>query len=30
MSDGYRNKIKRYAVKFNIIAGILNLKNGFP
>jgi transposase len=26
----YRNKIKRYAVKFNIIAGIVNLKNGFP
>jgi hypothetical protein len=30
MSDGYRNKIKRYAVKFNIIAGIVNLKNSFP
>ena len=30
MSDGYRNKIKRYAVKFHIIAGIVNLKNCFP
>jgi len=29
MSDHYRNKRKRYAVKFNIIAGIVNLKNGF-
>ena len=29
MSDRYRNKRKRYAVKFNIIAGIVNLKNGF-
>jgi hypothetical protein len=30
MSDGYRKKIKCYAVKFHIIAGIVNLKNGFP
>jgi hypothetical protein len=29
IADGYRNKIKRYAVTFNIIAGIVNLKNGF-
>ena len=29
MSDRYRNKRKRYGVKFNIIAGIVNLKNGF-
>jgi len=29
MSDRYRNKRKRYNVKFNIIAGIVNLKNGF-
>lgn len=29
MADRYRNKRKRYAVKFNIIAGIVNLKNGF-
>lgn len=29
MSEQYRNKRKRYAVKFNIIAGIVNLKNGF-
>jgi hypothetical protein len=29
MSDRYRNKIKRYGVKFNIIAGIVNLKNSF-
>ena len=29
MSDRYRNKCKRYGVKFNIIAGIVNLKNGF-
>lgn len=29
LSDRYRNKRKRYAVKFNIIAGIVNLKNGF-
>jgi hypothetical protein len=30
ISDGYRKKIKRYAFKFNIIAGIVNLKNSFP
>lgn len=29
MSDRYRNKRKRYAIKFMIIAGIVNLKNGF-
>ena len=29
MSERYRNKRRRYAVKFNIIAGIVNLKNGF-
>jgi len=29
MSDRYRNKRKRYGVKFNIIAGIVNMKNGF-
>lgn len=29
LSDRYRNKRKRYNVKFNIIAGIVNLKNGF-
>ncbi len=29
MSDRYRNKRKRYNVKFQIIAGIVNLKNGF-
>jgi hypothetical protein len=29
MSERYRNKCKRYGVKFNIIAGIVNLKNGF-
>jgi len=29
LSHRYRNKRKRYAVKFNIIAGIVNLKNGF-
>ena len=29
MSDRYRNKRKRYSLKFNIIAGIVNLKNGF-
>lgn len=28
MSDRYRNKIRRYSVKLNIIAGIVNLKNG--
>lgn len=29
LADRYRNKRKRYGVKFNIIAGIVNLKNGF-
>ena len=29
MSDRYRNKRLRYNLKFNIIAGIVNLKNGF-
>lgn len=29
LSDRYRNKCKRYGIKFNIIAGIVNLKNGF-
>ena len=29
LSDRYRNKIKGYSLKFNIIAGIVNLKNGF-
>lgn len=29
MADRYRNKRRRYGVKFNIIAGIVNLKNGF-
>lgn len=29
LSDRYRNKSKRYGIKFNIIAGIVNLKNGF-
>ena len=29
LSERYRNKRKRYGVKFNIIAGIVNLKNGF-
>jgi IS5 family transposase len=29
LSDRYRNKRKRYALKFQIIAGIVNLKNGF-
>lgn len=29
LKDCYRNKRKRYNVKFNIIAGIVNLKNGF-
>jgi hypothetical protein len=29
LSDRYRNKRKRYGIKFNIIAGIVNLKNGF-
>lgn len=29
LSYPYRNKRKRYNIKFNIIAGIVNLKNGF-
>jgi hypothetical protein len=29
LSDRYRNKRRRYGIKFNIIAGIVNLKNGF-
>jgi IS5 family transposase len=29
LSDRYRNKRKRYHVKVNIIAGIVNMKNGF-
>jgi hypothetical protein len=29
LSDRYRNKRKRHNVKFKIIAGIVNLKNGF-
>jgi len=29
LADRYRNKRKRYSVKFNIIAGIVNFKNGF-
>lgn len=29
LSERYRNKRKRYGIKFNIIAGIVNLKNGF-
>lgn len=29
LSNRYRNKRKRYNLKFNIIAGIVNLKNGF-
>jgi transposase len=29
LSDRYRNKRKRYGVKVNIIAGLVNLKNGF-
>ena len=29
LSDRYRNKRKRYGVKINIIAGLVNLKNGF-
>jgi len=29
LSERYRNKNKRYNLKFNIIAGIVNLKNGF-
>lgn len=29
LADRYRNKRKRYGIKFKIIAGIVNLKNGF-
>lgn len=29
LSDRYRNKKKRYNLKFNIISGIVNFKNGF-
>jgi hypothetical protein len=29
IADRYRNKRKRYDIKFKIIAGIVNLKNGF-
>jgi len=29
LSDRYRNKRKRYALKFQIIAGLVNMKNGF-
>lgn len=29
LTDRYRNKPKRYGIKFNIIADIVNLKNGF-
>ena len=29
LSDRYRNRRKRYNLKFNIIAGIVNIKNGF-
>lgn len=29
LSDRYRNKRKRYTIKFKIIAGVINLKNGF-
>lgn len=29
LSDKYRNKRKRYNIKFRIVAGIVNLKNGF-
>ena len=29
LADRYRNKNKRYNLKFNIIAGIVNFKNGF-
>ncbi|CAO5673772.1 MAG: IS5 family transposase ISCaa6 [Holosporales bacterium] len=29
MSDRYRNKRKRYGIKMNIIAGIVNMKNAF-
>lgn len=29
LSDRYRNKRKRYGIKFMVIAGLVNLKNGF-
>ena len=29
ISERYRNKRKRYGLKFNIIAGIVNFKSGF-
>jgi len=29
LSDRYRNKCRRYSIKFAIIAGLVNLKNGF-
>lgn len=29
LSERYRNKRKRYDIKFSIIAGIVNLRNGF-
>lgn len=29
LADRYRNKRRHYGIKFNIIAGIVNLKNGF-
>lgn len=29
LSERYRNKRKRYNIKFRIVAGIVNLKNGF-
>ena len=29
LADRYRNKRKRYGVKFSIIAGLVNRKNGF-
>jgi len=29
LSNKYRNKHRRYGIKFSIIAGIVNLKNGF-
>ena len=29
LSERYRNKRKRYNIKFKIVAGIINLKNGF-
>lgn len=29
LADRYRNKRKRYTIKFKIIAAIVNLKNGF-